>query len=84
MNHESASANERLLEIRELWLATDEGQRLDVVDDPEVELQTYFDASLRDLHLRLKALANSPHPETEIREMEKEIQLCQKIGSFLF
>jgi hypothetical protein len=79
--------NERIEDIRDLWLQTEESRRVDPVES-QFELEFFFQTALRDAQLRLAALKSpmrdSAQFDAEIEEITKELELCRLIGKLLF
>lgn len=80
---ETETVNPLVEEIRDLWLQTEESRRVDPVG-PEFEISLIFQTTMRHARLRLAALKSHVDDpvrfDSEVQEMEKELELCRLIG----
>lgn len=80
---ETGTANPLIEEIRNLWLQTEESQRVDPVE-AEFEMSLMFQTTMRHARLRLaelKSHINDPARfDAEVQKIEKELELCRLIG----
>jgi hypothetical protein len=74
-------------DIKDMWLQTEESRRVDPVE-PQFEIEFFFQTAISDMERRMSALKSHRDDqarfEAEVLEIEKELELCKKIGSLMF